>query len=94
MKDAAQILKEFYYLAESRCTFDLENGSHLEGYILEVKDRSIVFSGGGPFASCEDELVPIEKVDLDTLYYWSNGKQCYVHSKWDGERNEWRFTPS
>jgi hypothetical protein len=93
MKDTGQILEEFRDLAESRCIFDLENGSHFEGYILEIKDRNIVFGGGGPLAPCEDELIPIEKIDLDTLFYWSNSKRCYVHSRWDTEQNEWKFTP-
>ena len=94
MKDARRVVEEFWDLVESRCAFDLKNRRHLEGYIFQVEEETIVFGNGGPLAAEEDEIIPIEAIDLSTLYFWSDRQRCYVHAVRNMERNEWELTPS
>lgn len=85
------ILKEFHDLAASRCAFSLRNGNYYEGYIIEVEDRHLRFASGGPMATHEDLLIPIEAVDLNTLSYWDKSKTCYMNALWNENQQKWVF---
>jgi len=89
-----QILEAFCALAEGRCAFNLKNGTHLEGYLLAVEQQHIVFISGGPLASDKEQYIPIEEVDLASLFFWREEKNCYLHAKWQETLNEWVFTPT
>lgn len=89
-----QILEAFWVLAEGRCAFDLKNSTHLEGYILEVEDQHIIFCSGGPLGSDKEQRIPIEAIDLATLFFWSEKAGCYLHAKWQETLNAWELTPT
>ncbi len=93
MKDAKAILEEFHDFAEGRCTFDLKNGWHYEGYVFEVKDDHLVFGGGGPLAPEEDLLIPIDAIDLSTLSYFDETQRCYIDAIWSEEQGKWILKP-
>jgi hypothetical protein len=94
MKDPKLILKEFWDIAENRCAFDLKNGQHHEGYILEVENDRLRFGGGGPLAAEEYLFIPVQDVDLSTLTYWNKNKRYYMDAHWDEEQGKWIFAPS
>jgi hypothetical protein len=94
MKDPKLMLQEFWDIAESRCSFDLKNKQHYEGYILEIENDHLRFGEGGPLATEEDLLIPIQDIDLSTLAYWDKTKKCYVDAEWNEEQDKWRFKPS
>ncbi|AFY35119.1 hypothetical protein Cal7507_4764 [Calothrix sp. PCC 7507] len=77
MSNVKTILETFSSLGR-RHTFDLKDGSHYEGYILEVGDIHLVFGGGGPMGSGEDLMIPIDSVDLNTLSFWHEDQKCYI----------------
>lgn len=61
-----------------RHSLDLVDGTHLEGYVLEVDPHVLTFGAGGPLAGPEDIKVPLACVDLTSLAYY------------DEERHAWR----
>jgi hypothetical protein len=94
MKDAKLILEEFWDIAESRCAFDLKNNQHHEGYILDVENDHLRFGEGGPMATEEYLLIPVQDVDLTTLAYWDKNKKYYMDAEWNEEQGKWTFKPS
>ena len=77
MEDVKTFLEAFCDMGK-RHAFDLKDGSHYEGYVLEVGDEHLVFGAGGPIAPIEDLLIPIDAVDLNTLSFWDEDQRCYV----------------
>ncbi len=72
-----KIILEAFSNMGSRHAFDLKDGFHYEGYILQIGDKHLVFGSGGPIAKSEDLLIPIDSVDLKTLSFWDEDKRCY-----------------
>jgi hypothetical protein len=94
MKDAKTVLEEFYDIAESRCAFSLKSGVYYEGYIIKIDNEYLRFGEGGPMATIEPLLIPVQEVDLLSLAYWNKNCQSYMDAKWDDEQDKWVFQPS
>lgn len=72
---------------------NLTNGRHIEGYILDITDDSLLFAAGGPEAQVEPVQLPLEQIDPSKLSYWD-----YLHgwmdANWVEERAIWIHTQS
>ena len=92
MPTTKQLLEEFWDMGD-RYALDLKDGSHLEGYILEITDEYVLFGLGGPWAPDEPIRVSLEEVNLGTLSYWDEKHHCYMDARWDEGSAAWSHTP-
>ena len=93
MKALNLIIEEFRNLG-GRVAFDLKNGEHHEGYILEIETDYLMFGEGGPLAPEEEIEIQLIALDLKTLAYFDERQRCYMDANWHEERNCWQIKPS
>jgi hypothetical protein len=93
MKALNLIIEEFRDLG-SRVAFNLKNGEHHEGYILEIETDYLTFGEGGPLAPAADIEIQLIDLDLKTLAYWDDLRRCYMDADWNEARNCWQIKPS
>ena len=93
MADSKHVLSQFWELADSRCTIDLKDGTHLEGYFLEVLENHIAFGVGGPCAPNDDLHLPFDDICLQSLHFYSDIENRYVHALWNDETKMFNITP-
>lgn len=73
MMSKKQFLENFLNIADSRIAFDLLDKSHLEGYILEIKENSFLFSDPNPINypyEKDEREINIEDIDVSSFYYY------------------------
>jgi hypothetical protein len=92
MPSTKQLLEELQQMG-FRSSFDLKDGEHYEGYILEVSDERLLFAVGGPMSPKEPVIIPVGEVDLGRLAYWDADHGCYMNARWDDIHASWSRSP-
>ena len=92
MPTSRDLLEEFQQMG-TRESLDLVDGSHYEGYILEVGAEYLLFAVGGPLAPIDPVEIAIGAVDLGSLSYWDEVRDCWIDARWDEANATWSHTP-
>ena len=73
------LLRRFFELHDAeRWSVDRRDGTHLEGYALEVEAERVLFGLGGPLASDDSIWIDFTDVRAEGLSYWSRREQRWV----------------
>ena len=91
MKTRKCIFEEFFEMGD-RYSFDLRDGTHYEGYPLEVFEDYFTFLSGGPSASDDPIEVEFESVDFDKLFYVSFSGNGWKKAGLNSNNNKWEIT--
>lgn len=81
--DKLQIIRSLWDLNTSRWSIDLEDGTHLEGYPIDIVGEHIVFSLGGALAPREPILVEVNLICLDRLDAYCKNDSCWKRWRWN-----------
>lgn len=92
MKNGTIIIEEFMEMS-LRCAFSLKDTSYYEGYILEIEDGCVVFTNESPSDPKELLLIPIRKIDLNSLSIW-NKENMKLDVYWDEDKSRWNYSSS
>jgi hypothetical protein len=90
MKSVHSILDEFSQMG-AKHYFVLKSGRECEGWIVEVVSDGIIFVEGDINAPRWDAKLRLGAVDLTTLSYWDEERECWVEALWDETQNTWLF---
>lgn len=90
MKTHQEQLAEFSGMG-SRHGFMLNSGDKCEGWITEVKDDHALFVDAVSENPAEVKL-RFAAVDLTSLAYRDEEKQCWVAARWDEAKDGWRLS--
>ena len=61
-----------------RHALDLVDGTHLEGWVLDVTEEILTFGSGGPLAPETELKIPLGAVDLGSLSFYDGERGCWV----------------
>jgi hypothetical protein len=90
MKDRKTIFEEFQKMG-TKHYFELNNGDHCEGWILEVRDDHILYdTAPGPMADSHEVEIPFEVIDFTSLGYWDEVSGYAVDVFWDDKLGTWK----
>ena len=90
MKSLSELIEEFRDMG-GRVAFSAR-GIHHEGYIVEITSTDIGFYSGGPMADDIEMRIPLEVLDLDSLFFYDEKDRIYKNAKWDERKSEWRIS--
>lgn len=90
-RDTRGLLQDYADMG-GRSAFDLKSGRHCEGYILAVEEDHLLFGHGGPLAPDEPERIPLGDVDLGSLSFFDEERQCWMDARWDDSLGRWVTT--
>lgn len=62
-----------------RIAFELTDGQHWEGYLMEIGEASFQFAAGGPLSPEEPFMLQINAIDTNTFAYWDDEERRYVN---------------
>ena len=89
MISRSEILDEFSMMCSGRHTLDAGT-VHYEGYFNDVTEHDIGFVSGGPMADPNHVFrIPLDSIDLSSLWYCDDSKKTFVHAEWSDWENKW-----
>ena len=69
---------ERFQSAGRRFAIRLQDGTELEGYILECLEDGFLFGQGGPLAPEEDDWILYSELDTESLFYYCDKSKRYL----------------